>query len=416
MWKKFLTKEKIEDFDSLEVGKQAELFNKFNVEEKARLEVAISAKASKEDIDKLRSDIAENTQKQFDALNEVLKIQGVQIKKAQNKSNVNIKDALKAELKANIEGLKALKDGGKANVVIKAVGDMSLSGNTTGQIPQAFRNPVINDTRVEAVKLLDVVTTGAIGSNLYEWVYVANEEGGAGMTTEGAIKSQYDFELIEASQKVQKITSFITITDEMLDDVEGINTLINTKLTRNLRTKLEAQVYSGDNIAPNLNGITNMASAFSAGSLAGTVDNANEVDVLISSITQVRVANGDEPTAIVMHPEDIAKLEVTKVSATDKRYVDKLTRVAGELSLNGVPIIPTTLASVGTYSIGAMFLDLLLFKQGINIEIGYNADNFVKNYKTIRGELRAVNVIETNDRTSFVTGVFATDKASLETA
>jgi hypothetical protein len=48
------------------------------------------------------------------------------------------------------------------------------------------------------------------------------------------------------------------------------------------------------------------------------------------------------------------------------------------------------------------------FKKGFTVEIGLNADNFVKNYKTIRGEVRAVCYVENNDRTSFVTGTFST--------
>jgi len=39
----------------------------------------------------------------------------------------------------------------------------------------------------------------------------------------------------------------------------------------------------------------------------------------------------------------------------------------------------------------------------------------VKNFKTIRGEVRAVCYVEHNDRPCFVKGVFATAKAALET-
>ena len=57
----------------------------------------------------------------------------------------------------------------------------------------------------------------------------------------------------------------------------------------------------------------------------------------------------------------------------------------------------------------------VLTKQSVSIEVGYNADNFVKNYKTIRAEWRGVTFVKNNDRTAFVKGDFATDKAALET-
>jgi len=84
--------------------------------------------------------------------------------------------------------------------------------------------------------------------------------------------------------------------------------------------------------------------------------------------------------------------------------------------MDGVQIIPTTLVTAGTYLVGDFSKASVLYKQGVTIEIGYNADNFVKNFKTIRAELRAVCAVENNDRTAFVKGTFATDKAALETA
>jgi len=90
--------------------------------------------------------------------------------------------------------------------------------------------------------------------------------------------------------------------------------------------------------------------------------------------------------------------------------------VAGQLSLDGIPIIPTTLVTQDEYLIGDFTKAFMLQKQGVSIEIGYNADNFVKNYKTIRAEWRGVVYVKNNDRTSFVTGTLSTDAAALETA
>ena len=90
--------------------------------------------------------------------------------------------------------------------------------------------------------------------------------------------------------------------------------------------------------------------------------------------------------------------------------------VAGQLSLDGIPIIPTTLVTVDKYLIGDFTKAFVLTKQGITIEIGYNADNFVKNFKTIRAEWRGVTFVKTNDRSAFVTGDFSVDAATLETA
>jgi len=116
-----------------------------------------------------------------------------------------------------------------------------------------------------------------------------------------------------------------------------------------------------------------------------------------------------------MNPSDVTSLLLQKVSSTDKRYTERLQLIAGTLSFDGVPVVKSTMVTAGEFLMGDFTKANLDYKKGFTVEIGYNADNFVKNFKTIRGEVRAVCYVEHNDRTAFVSGVFATAKAALET-
>ena len=425
--KEFLQKKGIsaEDYSKLPASEALELMNEFNAAKQKALNEAIEAKASKEDIEAMKAEILKQKDAQFDQLQEALKLQGIALKKLSaeevEEKSVSFKESLKKNLQANAAGLKKLKDSSSAadNVKfdVKAAADMSISGNVTGQVPQALRIAGLNEVPSRAVTLLGIVSGGTIGSNLVEWVYQANKDGAAGQTAEGAEKNQIDFDLLVGSQKVEKTTAYITVTDEMLDDIDFIETAINSELTRELLKAVESQVYSGSGVSPQMNGIRTVASAFAAGTFADNIDNANEVDVLTVAMNQIMLAQ--EGSAIVnyilMNPSDVTALKMVKVSSTDKRYVERLAMVGGELSLDGTPIIPTTLVTAGEYLVGDFTKAFVLNKQAISIEVGYNADNFVKNYKTIRAEWRGVTFVKNNDRSAFVAGVFATDKAALET-
>jgi len=201
----------------------------------------------------------------------------------------------------------------------------------------------------------------------------------------------------------------------MLEDIEGVTSLIENKLTTKVRLALEQYVYDGDGVSPNLEGIVTVAPVFAAGTFAGTVDNANEVDVLAVAQNQIELANCPMPTAIFMNPSDVTSLLLQKVSSTDKRYIERLQLIAGTLSFDGVPVVKSTMVPAGDFLMGDFTKANVDFKKGFTVEIGYNADNFVKNFKTIRGEVRAVAYVEHNDRTSFVQGNFTTAKAALET-
>jgi len=417
----FLTSKGVSDVSLLEADKQAELYNEYNEASKKEIEKAIELKASKEDIAALKSELSDTMTKQFVALQKVLKDQGILMKRLTSEEVSEKKVTVREKVLENKDAIiKLAKGESRDNVsfTVKAVGDMSLSGNTTGQIPQADRNPVIGDVNERAVTLLDLVSSGSIGSNIKEWVYVDSntEEGAAASTAEGAIKNQIDFELKVGSNKVEKVTAYIVATDEMLEDVEGVVSLVNNKLTTKVRLALEKYVYDGDGTSPNLEGISTVAPTFAAGAFAGLVDNANNVDVLAVAQNQIELADCAMPTAIFMNPSDVTSLLLEKVSSTDKRYIERLQMIAGTLSFDGVPVVKSTMVPAGEFLMGDFTKANVDYKKGFTVEIGYNADNFVKNFKTIRGEVRAVCYVENNDRSCFVKGNFATAKAALETA
>lgn len=422
-FKEYLEGKKItqEEFNKKSAGDQAGLFNEYNAEINTAIDEAIASKASKEDIQSLKDELSESLKNQLKSLNGILEAQGVVLKKMRTEAPAEKVKGLAEILKEKKEGLTKVKhsnspaDNVKFTLEGKAVGDMSIAGNVTGQVPQAMRLDGMGEIASRRVRLLDIVSRGAIDSNLVEWVYQANKEGAAGQTAEGATKNQIDFDILVGSQKVEKSTAYITVTDEMIDDISFMRTAIEGELTRELLKVIESGVYSGSGVSPAMNGIRTVATAFAAGTFALAIDNANEVDVLTVAMNQIDIAEQGPANYILMHPSDVTSLKMVKVTATDKRYVERLALVAGQLSLDGMPIIPTTLVTQGEYLVGDFSKAFVLEKQGISIEIGYNSDNFVKNYKTIRIEWRGVTFVQNNDRTSFVKGVFATDKAALET-
>ena len=166
-----------------------------------------------------------------------------------------------------------------------------------------------------------------------------------------------------------------------------------------------------------MNGVRTQASVFApSAEFTGTVDNANNIDVLVAAVDQIEAVNQPQPSAVLMHPTDVNILKATKVSATDKRYVDRLVSVAGSLELDGIPIIKTTLVTKGEYLIGFFPFDTVYQQDGISIDIGLDGNDFTNNMRTILAEWRGLNLIKTNKLPAFVRGVFATDKAVLETA
>lgn len=424
-FKIFLTKKGItEEVYTEKTGEEkATLFMEFNEELNKEIETLIADKADKSDIQKAMDTMRDAQLEQAKTLNETLKEFGLSIKaftEGKNPLKAN-KKTLKEMLIDALPKLKIQKEGKRSEAeenrvsfeVDKAVGTMTSANISGGNVPVEQRLAGLDTIASRKIRLLDLVSRGSALSNTISWVSQANKEGAAGQTGEGLVKNQIDFDLVVVADALKKTTAFIKISTEMLEDVDFIESEINNELDREIMKKIEAGIYSGSGVGINLNGIRTVAPAFVAGSFALAVSNANQMDVLTVAMNQIAIAEQDEATAIFMHPTDVTKIMLLKVSTTDRRYLDRLVTINGQLYLDGTPIVKSTLVTVGEYLIGN-FLDATVYDKGdVRYDIGLDGNDFTLNLRTILGEWRGLCIVKTNRRTSFVKGVFATDIAAI---
>jgi len=409
-----------ETFDAMSAEKKAEIFNEINESNAVAFKALTDrTEVTEKEISEANKSLLNIQSEQLAQLNKALSAQGVAIKKLTEAEKAELPTMnVRKSLESNKEMLESMKNSRTSEgVTFKAVDTMLISSNVSGgNVPVEQRLEGLNTIASRQIRLLDVVSRGTATSNVISWVYQANKEGGAGGTAEGALKNQIDFNLVVASENVKKRTAFIKISEEMIGDIDFMASEINNELMRELLKDVEAQVYEGNGTGANLNGIKTVATAFAAGTFAGDIDNANEVDVLTVASNQIALAEQEMPSHIFMNPSDITALKMVKVSSTDKRYVERLAMIAGALSLDGIPIIGSTLVTAGEYLIGAFPMATVYDRGDVSIEVGRDSDDFTKNLVTVLAEWRGAVVVKNNNRTAFVKGVFATDKAALETA
>lgn len=426
--KKF-QKKSAEELAKLSVEELAGYYNLENTATRTELESLIAEKSedATNRINELKSSLNETMVKQMHSLNEALKAQGLAIQRIASKTDnsekpLSFKQQIEKHLTEKQDSLETLSTGGKADAYqsgfrfdVKVPGPMTSANISGGNVPVEDRLPGFNMIPSRRVRFLDVLSDVATTSNIVSWVYQANKDGAAGPTGEGLVKNQIDFDLVVASESVKKFTAFIKVTTEMISDIPWIMGQIEGELTRELLKVVEAQAYEGDGTGLNMNGVRTVATAFAAGTFAATVPNANAIDALTVAMDQIAVAEQEEPTFIFMHPSDVTALKMIKVSATDRRYVDRLVNVASTLTLDGIPIIPTTLVTDDEALIGKFDLAMLVQREGLSIDIGLDGDDFSKNYRTILIEWRGLVAVKNNDRSAFVSLDFSTAITALET-
>lgn len=406
-------------FKGLDAEAQADHFNSFNKGMKEAQAEAIENKASKEDLQALQNKIAENQEKQFNALNEALKAINLKVVKGAKGGDKSFKSELAESLGKVKETLAEIKNddsGKKVSFTVKSAGTMTITGNVSGgNVPVEDREVGLNVIASRRVRLLDVMSQRATQSNVISWVYQANKDGSAGQTAEGSAKNQIDFDLVVASENIKKTTAFIKVSTEMLDDVDFIQSEIEAELMRELLKKVEAGAYNGNGSGNNLNGVYTVATAFTGVGFP-TVDNPNIVDVLNASINQIELAEQETPNFAFLNPSVVNGLLAEKVSSSDKRYNEYLTNIGGSLVLNGTTrIIKTTLVGADEFLIGDFNKAMLVTRDGVKFDIGLDGNDLTTNTRTIVAEWRGAVVVKNNDRTAFVKGTISTAKALIET-
>ena len=340
-----------------------------------------------------------------------LKVLAIETKGTAN----NVPESLATLLAEKSEELKSMKEksGASVQITLKAAGTMALSTNVTGQVPQAEREQGITRTVRRNPFILELVNVGTIMSNVWEWVEQKNADGGAAMTAEGALKSLADFDLVVASANVKKVTAYIKVTKEMLDDVELMRSEIDQELTELINLKIDDQLLNGTGLTVNLTGINANATAWAAGAFALAIPTPTKWDVLRTAINQVRV-NLFEPTYIVMHPTDVTGMELSKDS-TGQYVMPPFAALDGTV-VSGIRVVANTGVTVDNFLVGDFSKAGVRFKEGLTINVGYENDDFTKNLVTILAEARLVQRVKSNHYGAFVKGVFSTSITALTKA
>lgn len=358
-------------------------------------------------------DYSEKLKEQFDTFNVTF-----------TESKKNPLEDIRAKL---VELAPDLKRQSKERTVgFKTVGTMTFGASVTGQMPQADRESGIANVVRQAFTIRNGSNVFPTNSNLVEWVEQANIEGSAGMTAEGASKTQQDWEYVVRNASVRKITSYIKITEEMLSDIDGMMGEINGNLLYQVELKEEVQLITGDGTGQNLNGIEKYAQELDNAGLISTFDNgvANNWDVLGASITQIRVEGKGELRAnrIYLNPIDVF-LSIHRTKSTTKDYINPVTVIPNvtpgglpSLFIWGVPVVESDSITLGEFLTADMTRFNIRDLEGMTVSIGLENDDFTKNLVTIRGEKRLATYVKTNYVAGFVTDTFADGIAFLEVA
>lgn len=300
-------------------------------------------------------------------------------------------EGLKQKNKQSEFEIKAVGDETTANVVVADTAPKLSILGVNGQPYQIARTIISN--------IMDYVDLGTSDKATIVYVDEVAGEGTVGTTSEGSAKNQVDVDYKEVTVNAVKYTGLVKVTEEALDDISYMAGEIRRVLNEKLLVAKSSAV---------LTSILSAATTFSLTDFDDKVNDADNVDVIIAAKAQ-SVLSGFMPQHIVMHPVDIAMLQLAKST-----NIPRISTQAGTMMVDGLTIIPSTQITKDNFVLG----DFSKYRVRIykdKLVMGWDADDFSKNKRTIIAETRMLSYVSTNEKTSFIKGVFSTIKTALET-
>lgn len=335
-----------------------------------------------------------------------------------------VKGQIIEQLTAAKESLRTLREkkGTDVTIVIKSAGTL-LESNVTPTTPGGL-SMLLTDfepgiTRIPRSQpfMVDLVSSAPTNNSVVSYAEMKNPDGGASTTAEGGAKSQADFDIVEAKTNVRKITAFIKTSKEALADIPALAAEINNELLTLIALKEDSQILDGDGTGNNLTGILEVAPAFTGGALALTVTSPNNFDVMAASVAQIMTAEvisgqpaGFMPTAIVVNTIDFMSMKLTKDKNDNYLFPVFLPGVNQVIQ---VPIVINPRMTQGEFLVGDFTKANRRLREDVNINIGYDGNDFTNNLVTILAEMRVAFYVKSNHVKAFVTGSFSDAIAAL---
>lgn len=347
-----------------------------------------------------------------------LEVKSLKENKVEEKGFTTIKDALldafeqkRAELDQAING----RQSAPINIELKAAVDMSVTntinaGSTNHSVTQF--TGVISPVRKRELRYLANVSVGSTTGNSVYWIEEKDEQGTPIMLGEGATKTQLSVRYEEATMSVKKIAVYGKVTTEMMADLPQLISYIENNLMKRMDIVVENQLLAGSGVGDNLKGAKTYATAFTGGSSALKIDNANEYDVISALSLQCQEANG-MPNAVFVHPQTITLMKTLK-SSLDGQYLYPRWADADGLLIDGLRVIPSLAVTANEFIGGDLSVLNVLFREELSLQIGLDGNDFINNKKTMLVEKRLAQYVSANDTAVLIKGDFTTAKAAIE--
>jgi len=269
----------------------------------------------------------------------------------------------------------------------------ALPSGTPGDFGTPQREGIV-DRAKRVSRVRDLFNVQQTNSNMIEYFRVSGFTNNAATVSERSgtpevftSKPQSSMTVVGVQAPVRTIAHFEVAHRNVLEDEPTLRGIIDNELLYGLRLTEDDQILNGNGSGSNLTGIRNVSGVQTLNWSAGAVGDSR-IDAIRRGITKSLLAYY-EPTGIIMHPNDMEDIELTK-DEQNRHIMVMSVSIGAEARLWRLPIVSTPAITegkvlIGSFGVGATLYDRM---EGTIRVAEQHSDFFVRNAVAVLAEER----------------------------
>lgn len=274
---------------------------------------------------------------------------------------------------------------------------MTTAAGWTPEVDRTGRMVEFATRPLQVAELIPQTTTTQSAVQYMEETTFTNT---AAEVVEGGTYPEAALAFTEQSSLVRKLSVFLPVTDEQLEDEPRLRGVIDNRLPFMVRQRLDSQILVGTGVAPNLRGVLN-----TVGIQTQAKGTDPTPDAIYKAIVKVETVGQATANAVIMHPNDWQDVRLLRTA--DGLYIWGNPSDAGPERIWGLRVVRAQALTENTGLVGdwANFSELSV-RRGIDTQVSNSHSTyFVEGKQAIRCDMRVAFVIYRPSAFCSITGI-----------
>jgi len=375
--------------------------------------------------DNARGEVEESLKSEISNLSNEYLAKHEAIAKRMDEMEVNAKKTLAGATPKSFKGAldAAIKEGaieamlkGNSNAAsFEVKADMTMAADFTGVVAGETIVPQFKYDPSRSIHIRSLIPNGSTDAQTIRFPKESGYADNAAATAQGSTLGQSDFDITATSVNLEKIGTYMRITEEMLNDTPQLSSYLSARVPGKVLSVEDTEILNGDGSSPNLDGLFTDGAAFvtgSGGAFYQSIESANQYDVLVAALNQLALSNYQADT-ILLNPTDLHKIVLLKSTANE--YLRQQIYTGVQPTIMGIPVTVNTAVTAGKFLVGNLAQATQLWIRE-NLAVSFSREdstNFRDGFITVKAQERVA--LTNYQPNAIVQGTFSTAITALET-